>query len=1112
MYSTLPYNNQVPSSLALQQVMAAQHSQTSTSVSSSGLSVKTQALNGVFILEPTSKDRFFLWKLKMKTMLSGADCNIAIEKQQGEFIDEMIRRFGVKQKDKIEKKVEEFVKKAKQAHYLIVANVSNSLQLTLQDPTVVKNSHNVTPAKVLGNTQKDKNIDVNAEDDNEEDDQIYASNLGTLFDEQIRGGSVERSTPRAVTELNSKEIQLKEEVQFDYPEPALSAKDVWDYLELRFGGLSGGLLDLQKLQHKFTNQHMLPNEDVSDFMNELDTIRTRINASGHKEIHITDEQLTLKLMTNLPDTPEWINVVQFLDSMKLQLAANNLRMKSDFVRTRLLQERTRQENNGQYFKKWTTKLSPKASDGNSSRRRDDSNTNHHYRSSRENGSALITQFNGKQQKNVSRAAKELNAHAFYTQKISGSSTNHTSAEPNQNQRHGWGNKYNRGRGRGGYSSNHGKFNTHDTKHRGESKQNKVPGNNYRCHKCNKEGHFIRHCPLWKDQGGSLKAEANVMQQHSTSMSADPHVMPAVIQESADMVPSEAYAFITVTAEKNKRNSTCSGYLTQSNSDDYDNCDDHDISIKFEDDSSDSCSDNEEMKDDRQWWTATIERDFNSNSNHRQLQEKQRCYYQVTENQRSTNKRSRKPFDRVAALDRKRQRQEKSTNPIGYPHPASQEEELYGQSDIIPLQAFYVSDRLNAPLLESEEPLKNLATDADNTLIDEELHKTLQACLNPRYSIAELNDLEKELDNYARRHITVPIKVEQVNSNVSDTETDEDAFKPTSFRNHVDIAQFESNVIKNLKANVSKLPLTAHENNEDCPHEFQNQIENLDELYDEELLSILTSSAQSNNKQNSASCHYSTVDAGGVAVNLDEKDENNTLDTREMRLSPWENVAHCFMVTTRSASKNSPAPTSEKSENVYRTPERLPGTSGKSISSDKDDKNLSKESEKYGHIMSNGWHIWGIDSACTNHITNDLTVYANDYVMFPQGQERRISVGNGAVILGIGQGTAIIQTGKGKKPIALHKTLYCPAITRNLISVGLATQRGIAFVFTNKGCDVVEASSKRTIVKAIEKDGLYLITSPIPIKQQLKFDPDEQKTEEEAHTASVTKKFMCNKHS
>ena len=112
--------------------------------------------------------------------------------------------------------------------------------------------------------------------------------------------------------------------------------------------------------------------------------------------------------------------------------------------------------------------------------------------------------------------------------------------------------------------------------------------------------------------------------------------------------------------------------------------------------------------------------------------------------------------------------------------------------------------------------------------------------------------------------------------------------------------------------------------------------------------------------------------------------------------------------------------------------------------------------------------WIVDSGCTKHICNDRDQFINlndkdmgEYVVAAEGGTAEIK----------GRGTVKIET--GLRTLHLHDTLYVPALQRNLLSVGHATEKGASFTFAENSMHL-QNSAGDTIAIATKRGSLYHI--------------------------------------
>ncbi|OIS98633.1 putative mitochondrial protein, partial [Nicotiana attenuata] len=107
--------------------------------------------------------------------------------------------------------------------------------------------------------------------------------------------------------------------------------------------------------------------------------------------------------------------------------------------------------------------------------------------------------------------------------------------------------------------------------------------------------------------------------------------------------------------------------------------------------------------------------------------------------------------------------------------------------------------------------------------------------------------------------------------------------------------------------------------------------------------------------------------------------------------------------------------------------------------------------------------WLIDSGCTNHMTNDETLFRE----LDRSATSKVKIGNGDYIAVKGKGTLAFETYSGTKTIS--DVLYVPEIDQNLLSVGQLLQKGFKVIFENQKCLIKDVKDQEVFrVKMKEK--------------------------------------------
>ena len=94
--------------------------------------------------------------------------------------------------------------------------------------------------------------------------------------------------------------------------------------------------------------------------------------------------------------------------------------------------------------------------------------------------------------------------------------------------------------------------------------------------------------------------------------------------------------------------------------------------------------------------------------------------------------------------------------------------------------------------------------------------------------------------------------------------------------------------------------------------------------------------------------------------------------------------------------------------------------------------------------------WLIDSSCTNHMTNDQTLFKE----LDKTIVSKVNIGNNEFISVKGKGTVTIESLTGLKHIS--DVLYVPDIDQNLLSVAQLVEKGFKVIFEGKWCLIKDA--------------------------------------------------------
>ncbi|MEN9639538.1 MAG: hypothetical protein RLZZ262_1406, partial [Bacteroidota bacterium] len=182
----------------------------------------------------------------------------------------------------------------------------------------------------------------------------------------------------------------------------------------------------------------------------------------------------------------------------------------------------------------------------------------------------------------------------------------------------------------------------------------------------------------------------------------------------------------------------------------------------------------------------------------------------------------------------------------------------------------------------------------------------------------------------------------------------------------------------------------------------------------------------------------------------------------MRARPKSNFCHfCDCLKTDCYRENcfnlhpELRPRKEKSASTTDKPENISVYNASSISSD-----------------GLGCDCWLIDCGCNNHITNSAISLSD-----VRSSDVGVLLGDNSVIQsGIGIGECSINFGNttGK----MSNVLHVPSMSKNLLTVGVSTSRGLAFWFEEDSCTIFRSISDAPVgdvlCKIPKKNGLYSV--------------------------------------
>ncbi|KAK3749555.1 hypothetical protein QZH41_007287 [Actinostola sp. cb2023] len=117
--------------------------------------------------------------------------------------------------------------------------------------------------------------------------------------------------------------------------------------------------------------------------------------------------------------------------------------------------------------------------------------------------------------------------------------------------------------------------------------------------------------------------------------------------------------------------------------------------------------------------------------------------------------------------------------------------------------------------------------------------------------------------------------------------------------------------------------------------------------------------------------------------------------------------------------------------------------------------------------------WFIDSAATKHMTNDKSSLKN-YVEYDQ--PTKIYLGDDTVIMALGEGkVGLTLCETADIVLDLHKVLYVPKLTKNLLSVPAMALMGAEIRFDRRDCVVVK-NDKEYVIGSLMDNKLYTVNT------------------------------------
>ena len=118
--------------------------------------------------------------------------------------------------------------------------------------------------------------------------------------------------------------------------------------------------------------------------------------------------------------------------------------------------------------------------------------------------------------------------------------------------------------------------------------------------------------------------------------------------------------------------------------------------------------------------------------------------------------------------------------------------------------------------------------------------------------------------------------------------------------------------------------------------------------------------------------------------------------------------------------------------------------------------------------------WFIDSAATNHMTNDKSILKN-YVQYDQPKD--IYLGDSTVIHALGEGKVRLPTVNNTCDVVLDllKVLFVPKLTKNLLSVPAMALMGAEIRFDKDKCLILK-DGKEFVIGCLLHDKLYSVNT------------------------------------
>ena len=118
--------------------------------------------------------------------------------------------------------------------------------------------------------------------------------------------------------------------------------------------------------------------------------------------------------------------------------------------------------------------------------------------------------------------------------------------------------------------------------------------------------------------------------------------------------------------------------------------------------------------------------------------------------------------------------------------------------------------------------------------------------------------------------------------------------------------------------------------------------------------------------------------------------------------------------------------------------------------------------------------WFIDSAATKHMTNNRSML-EDFIEYQQ--PKNIYLGDSTVIHALGEGKVRLPTVNSSHDVVLdlHKVLFVPKLTKNLLSVPAMALMGAEIRFDKDKCLILK-DSKEFVIGHLLSDKLYTVNT------------------------------------